>query len=428
MNWEKLKDLIQNPDYTKKKIRLADGRRLSYSQCGNTKSGIPVLFCFGLMTSSVAVMFAHYAALKHNLRIIAVDYPGIGESTFQEDRSLGGWPDDMQQFCDKVLGKGSRVRLLGHSLGGLHALALLSDRRFKARVERVVLLSPWRYIEGEEFSPFLISMARNMPHYIQSQIIPAVLTSLSSGSLQVAGWSNPQHRQINTAQIVTSYGCLQGQAGNEQMVRFALSKSEMYVPQDLEAPIFVYHGNKDNLVLETAVLELVELLRERNCKVTFISVSDGDHNSIMAEPKNLNSVMESLVGTDSENMSTTRFNQMSTAGHGSQRRNSASHSLRGGRESVPVSLRTIIGNGNKTRDSVSEDTPHGHKRRHSVSETLPATIGHANENRDSVSENLRTISGHANKNIKSRANKNIKSETKPDFLSTLKKSIMVCRG
>jgi pimeloyl-ACP methyl ester carboxylesterase len=309
MNWEKLKNLTENPDYTKKKIRLADGRTLSYSECGNTKSGFPVLFCYGLMTSSVAIMFAHYAALKHNLRIIAVDYPGIGESTLQEDRSLGGWPDDMQQFCDEVLGKGSRVRILGHSLGGLHALALLSDPQFKARVERVVLLSPWRYIEGEEFSPYLISMARNMPQYVQSQIIPAVLTSLSTGSLQVAGWSNPQHKQIDASQTVASYACLQGQAGNEQMVRFALSKSELYVPQDLEAPIFVYHGTKDTLVLETAVVELVELLRARNCKVTFVSVSDSDHNSIMAEPNNLNSVMESLVGTRSKNMRSTKFNK-----------------------------------------------------------------------------------------------------------------------
>lgn len=355
MNWEKLKDLTENPAYTKKKIRLADRRRLSYSECGNTKSGIPVLFCFGLMTSSVAVMFAHYAALKHNLRIIAVDYPGIGESTFQEDRSLEGWPDDMQQFCDKVLGKGSRVRLLGHSLGGLHVLALLSDRQFKARVERVVLLSPWRYIEGEKFSPYLISMARNMPQYIQSQIIPTVLTSLSSGSLQMAGWSNPQHKQINASQLVTSYGCLRGQEGNEQMVRFALSKSDMFLPQDLEAPIFVYHGSKDNLVLETAVVELVELLRERNCKVTFISIGDCDHNSIMAEPNNLNSVMESLVGMESENISrTTRSNRkMSTTAdrHGSKRRDSASRSLRGHRkrDSVPASLRTIIGHDNKSR-------------------------------------------------------------------------------
>jgi hypothetical protein len=35
------------------------------------------------MTSSLAVIFSHREALKYNLRVvIAVDYPGIGESTF----------------------------------------------------------------------------------------------------------------------------------------------------------------------------------------------------------------------------------------------------------------------------------------------------------------------------------------------------------
>ena len=41
-NAEALKKLILNPKYTKKKIQLSDGRILSYSECGNLESGIPV--------------------------------------------------------------------------------------------------------------------------------------------------------------------------------------------------------------------------------------------------------------------------------------------------------------------------------------------------------------------------------------------------
>jgi pimeloyl-ACP methyl ester carboxylesterase len=299
MDVEQLKLLISNPEYTRKKITLVDGRTLSYSECGNIQTGAPVLCCFGLMTSSVAVMFAHNEALKNNLRLISVDYPGVGESTLQVDRSLGGWADDMAQFCDQVLGRESTVRLLGHCLGGLHVLALLSDRTFKTRVQRVVLLSPWLCIEGKEFNPLLINVARRLPSYFQSQIIPTIVTTLSSGTIQLVGWSNPYQAQMQTAKIVTSYGKLQGQAGNEQMVRFALSKSEMHLPQDLEASIFIYHGSKDHLVLEKAVLEMVQLLRERNCKVTFKSVEGGDHNSVMVAPENLQSFMESLAGTES---------------------------------------------------------------------------------------------------------------------------------
>jgi pimeloyl-ACP methyl ester carboxylesterase len=297
MNIERLKNLIENRKYTKKKIRLADGRKLSYSECGNIESGMPVLFCFGLMTSSVAIMFAHQAALQNNLRILAIDYPGIGDSTFQPERTLEGWADDVGQFCDKVLGKFSTIRLLGHSLGGLHVLALLSDKTFKARVTRTVLLCPWMYLEaGETFSPSWLNLARSLPTVFQSSIIPSVLTNLSSGSINLAGWSNPQQTQLQAAKLVTSYASKQGNAGNAQMVRLALSKSETHLPQNLRTPVIIYHGAMDHLVLDKSVAELVKRMKDRNCPVDLITIVDGDHNSVLADPKNLARVMSSIVG------------------------------------------------------------------------------------------------------------------------------------
>ena len=224
MKIERLKALMTNPTYTRKKIRLNDGRLLSYSECGSIKSGMPVLFCFGLMTSSVAVMMLHDHAIQCHLRIIAVDYPGIGESTYQEDRTLGGWADDMHQFLDQMVGQNSKVRLMGHSMGGLHVLALLSNKPFKARVVRTVLLSPWFHMDGDEYNCMWMNMAHRMPDFVQSSIIPAMLTNMSSGSMQLLGWSNPQHTLIKAASMVTSYSMLQGQAGNAQMIRLALSK------------------------------------------------------------------------------------------------------------------------------------------------------------------------------------------------------------
>mmetsp|Transcript_2775 Transcript_2775/g.3948 ORF Transcript_2775/g.3948 Transcript_2775/m.3948 type:complete len:350 (-) Transcript_2775:83-1132(-) len=306
MKIERLRALIENPTYTRKKLRLNDGRILSYSECGNIKKGLPVLFCFGLMTSSVAIMFAHDHALQANLRILAVDYPGIGESTFQEDRTLGGWADDMHQFLDQLCGRHSKVRLLGHSMGGLHVLALLSSTSFKARVTRTVLLSPWFHIEGEEYNSVWMNVAQRMPEFVQSSIIPAVLTNVSSGSMQLLGWSNPQHTTVQAASMVTTYSMLQGQAGNEQMVRFALSKTEMYIPQDVENSIIIYHGGKDGLVLGKSVKELVRLLKERNCRPRLVRIHDADHNSVMSDFDNLTKVMRSLLG-EADDWSTELF-------------------------------------------------------------------------------------------------------------------------
>jgi pimeloyl-ACP methyl ester carboxylesterase len=298
MNVNRLRKLIENPRYTKKKITLKDGRTLSYSECGNLESGMPVLFCFGLMTSSVAIMFAHQAALQNNLRILAVDYPGIGESTFQENRTLSGWADDIRQFCDKVLGACSRIRLLGHSLGGLHALALLSDRSFKERIVRTVLLSPWIYFEEtQELHPPWITMAQTLPEVFRSSIIPTVLSNLSLGTINLVGWSNPHHTQLQAAKIVSEYATLQGTRGNEQMVRLALSKSEVnHIPSNLRSPIIVYHGSKDHLVLLESVSALVQQMNQRNCSASLVTVADADHNSIFSQANNLSKVMGAIVG------------------------------------------------------------------------------------------------------------------------------------
>jgi len=229
--------------------------------------------------------------------LLLLDYPGIGESTFQADRTLVGWADDVSEFLDKL--NLERVRLLGHSLGGLHALALLSNRSFKKRVIRTVLLCPWLNIEGESFNPTWMKLTHVLPDVFQSSIIPFVLTGLSSSTIKIATWSNPELAQFQATKLVMDYTCLQGQAGNEQMVRFALSKYETYLPEDSgpdSSPILIFHGKDDALVSECRTLELVRLLKERNCDVTYTAVNGGDHNSILSKTENLINVMASLVG------------------------------------------------------------------------------------------------------------------------------------
>lgn len=297
MNMDILIRLLEDPRYTKKKIRLRDGRMLSFSECGNIESGIPVLFCFGLMTSSVAAMFAHFAALQNNLRIVAVDYPGIGESTFQEGRSLSSWGDDMNQFCDIVLGASTNVRLLGHSLGGLHALALLSDRTFKGRIARTVLLCPWTYFNGgEKLHPQWVNLAQHLPKVLRDSVLPTVVSNFSVGTIQLVNWSNPQHSHVQAVKIVSEYSACQGNAGNEQMVRLALSTSELYIPSNLQSPVVVYHGRKDQLVLLESVQELVHQMNLRRCNTTLIVNDSADHNNILADPDNLSKVLGSIVG------------------------------------------------------------------------------------------------------------------------------------
>jgi pimeloyl-ACP methyl ester carboxylesterase len=135
-----------------------------------------------------------------------------------------------------------------------------------------------------------------LPDLFQSSIIPYLLTGLSSSTVQLLGWSNPEQIQFQATKLVMDYSCLQGQAGNEQMVRFALSKYDTYLPEDLVSPIVIFQGKDDTLVSENRSLELVRLLKERKCDVSYTAIDDCDHNSILSKTENLINVMASLVG------------------------------------------------------------------------------------------------------------------------------------
>jgi hypothetical protein len=100
-------------------------------------------------------------------------------------------------------------------------------------------------------------------------------------------------------------------------------KSEMYIPQDVENPIIIYHGGKDGLVLGQNC-EGTRLTTERtqlSSPLGLVRIHDADHSSVMSDFDNLtNKVMRSsLLGEADEtghlNFSSlleTRFDQCLT--------------------------------------------------------------------------------------------------------------------
>ena len=60
---------------------------------------------------------------KLNIQLIAIDRPGIGKSTFQENRGLLDWPKDDIALADHL--ETRDFGLLGPSGGGSHVLTCL---------------------------------------------------------------------------------------------------------------------------------------------------------------------------------------------------------------------------------------------------------------------------------------------------------------
>lgn len=115
-------------------MTLRDGRTLSYAQHG-ALSGTPVFFLHGNPGSRLMRHPDERIAERLGARIITLDRPGYGLSTYQPKRRLLDFPNDLAQLADE-LGI-DRFYLFGVSAGGPYVVATaykLGGRVLKAAV------------------------------------------------------------------------------------------------------------------------------------------------------------------------------------------------------------------------------------------------------------------------------------------------------
>lgn len=101
-------------------LRLADGRRLAYSQYGRP-DGVPIFFFHGWPGSRLDFAANDAAAAAVGVRVIAVDRPGLGASDPKPGRRVLDWPDDVAALADALAIE--RFAVVGFSFGGPYARA-----------------------------------------------------------------------------------------------------------------------------------------------------------------------------------------------------------------------------------------------------------------------------------------------------------------
>lgn len=121
---------------TDSRIKLRDGRWLGYAEFGDP-AGLPVFSLHGNPGSRLTHHPDDTVARAMGARIITVDRPGYGLSTFKPRRRLVDFPDDVAALAD-ALGV-ARFAVMGGSGGGPYAAACAW--RLPARVTRLALLS-----------------------------------------------------------------------------------------------------------------------------------------------------------------------------------------------------------------------------------------------------------------------------------------------
>ena len=101
-------------------VKLSDGRSLSFASFGDPE-GRPVFYFHGFPGSRFEAQSNHEAYLKAGIRLLAIDRPGVGQSTRKNKRKLLDWPEDVVEVA-KFLDL-EKFSVFGVSGGGPYALA-----------------------------------------------------------------------------------------------------------------------------------------------------------------------------------------------------------------------------------------------------------------------------------------------------------------
>lgn len=101
---------------------LPNGRKLGYDEYG-VPDGKPLFYFHGSPSSRVecTLYIDEELLLRLDIRLIAVDRPGMGMSDFQRKRRILDWPKDVVALADHLMIE--RFGILAYSLGGPYGLA-----------------------------------------------------------------------------------------------------------------------------------------------------------------------------------------------------------------------------------------------------------------------------------------------------------------
>jgi pimeloyl-ACP methyl ester carboxylesterase len=103
-------------------LNLADGRELGYATYG-PEDAPPVVYCHGFPANRLEFRLIQSVLERRGVgsRVVVLDRPGYGKSSFQPKRALLDWPKDVEAAADQ-LGLGT-FSVVGVSGGGPYALA-----------------------------------------------------------------------------------------------------------------------------------------------------------------------------------------------------------------------------------------------------------------------------------------------------------------
>jgi pimeloyl-ACP methyl ester carboxylesterase/DNA-binding CsgD family transcriptional regulator len=285
-------------------LRLPDGRQLSYAEYG-APQGRPVLY-FHALTASRLELLLHSERLRElGVRLIALDRPGVGHSSYVEWRDYRQFTGDVAALLD-ALGL-DRVDVLSASAGTAHAVH--TAWALPARVRSVhctAVVPPIEHIMASDspstLNGVLTQVFRLVPSLLRpamelamfGQTVESLMKAMTAGQRNnafsltdsdIAYISEPQRLPYFVASKMESLR--QGVRG-WAMESLLINRPWSIDVSALRVPVHLWHGGRDPLV----PLDMVERFACSLPASTTLTVVDQDTHLLVF--RNLDRLVEAI--------------------------------------------------------------------------------------------------------------------------------------
>ncbi len=121
------------------RVHLSNGRFVSYREFGNNPGGPLVFFFHGTPGSRMEAALCEAESSSLGVRMVALDRPGIGRSSYYGNRRITDWPCDVEQMAAALGHADAPFGIIGLSGGAPYAAACA--RQIPHRLSHVAIVS-----------------------------------------------------------------------------------------------------------------------------------------------------------------------------------------------------------------------------------------------------------------------------------------------
>lgn len=255
---------------------IPGGGKLGVAQYGRP-DGRPTFYFHGLPGSRLEASLADRIANDLGIRIVSIDRPGMGLSTFRPERKISDIAFDAERLAD-ALGIG-KFSVLGVSGGAPYALAC--GIRLPGRVTRIGLVCPAgpfaekRYRSAMDWKlklvPYLAVRTPDCFRKVLRMVSRIMMSDPERFLLRLAGRAGSPDREVILANTSLFSANLREafRGGEAGAVRDAelLFRQWGFQPSEATQPVFLWHGGRDRIIPQDVGIRLSEEIP--NCHSIF---------------------------------------------------------------------------------------------------------------------------------------------------------------